>query len=93
MSGRVRCKSIEADGLHAIILSETIGLTNHLRTDYLHINVIPKGNEELRKEISTYTQGLKDVSKLIVIDPKQLMCPIKDTHLDLYNYLDARYWQ
>jgi len=61
--------------------------------DYLHINVIPNGNEELRKEISTYAQGLKDVSKFIVIDPKQLMCPIKDTHSDLYNYLDARYWQ
>ena len=61
--------------------------------DYLHINVIPNGNEELRKDISTYAQGLKDASKFIVIDPKQLMCPIKDTHSDLYNYLDARYWQ
>ena len=61
--------------------------------DYLHINVIPNGNEELREEISTYAQGLKDASKFIVIDPKQLMCPIKDTHSDLYNYLDARYWQ
>ena len=44
------------------------------------------------KEISTYAQGLKDVSKFIVIDPKELMFPIKDTHSDLYNYLDARYW-
>jgi hypothetical protein len=61
--------------------------------DYLHINVIPNGNEELRKDISTYAQGLKDASKFIVIDPKQLMCPIKDTRSDLYNYLDARYWQ
>ena len=61
--------------------------------DYLHINVIPNGNEELRKEINTYAQGLKDASKFIVIDPKQLMCSIKDTHSDLYNYLDARYWQ
>ena len=61
--------------------------------DYLHINVIPNGNEELRKEISAYAQGLKDVSKFIIIDPKQLMCPVKDTHSDLYNYLDSRYWQ
>ena len=61
--------------------------------DYLHINVIPNGNSELRKNISSYAQGLKDASKFIVIDPKQLMCPIKDTHSDLYNYLDARYWQ
>ena len=61
--------------------------------DYLHINVIPNGNEELRKEISAYAQELKDVSKFIIIDPKQLMCPVKDTHSDLYNYLDSRYWQ
>ena len=61
--------------------------------DYLHINVIPNGNSELRKDISSYAQGLKDVSKFIVIDPKELMFPIKDTHSDLYNYLDARYWQ
>ena len=61
--------------------------------DYLHINVIPNGNEELRKEISAYAQGLKDVSKFIIIDPKQLMCPVKDTHSDLYNYLNSRYWQ
>ena len=60
--------------------------------DYLHINVIPNGNSELRKDISSYAQGLKDVSKFIVIDPKELMFPIKDTHSDLYNYLDARYW-
>jgi len=61
--------------------------------DYIHINVIPDGNEELRKDISTYAQGLKDASKFIVIDPKKLMLPIKATHTDLYNYLDARYWQ
>ena len=55
--------------------------------------LVPNGNSELRKNISSYAQGLKDASKFIVIDPKQLMCPIKDTHSDLYNYLDARYWQ
>ena len=61
--------------------------------DYLHLNVIPNGNRELRKDISTYSQGLKDVSKFVVVDPKELLSPIKDTHSDLYNYLDARYWQ
>ena len=61
--------------------------------NYLHINVIPNGNKELLKDISTYAQGLKDVSKFIVVDPKELMSPIKATHSDLYNYLDERYWQ
>ena len=50
-------------------------------------------NKELLKDISTYAQGLKDVSKFIVVDPKELMSPIKATHSDLYNYLDERYWQ
>ena len=61
--------------------------------DYLHINVIPEGNVELRSEISLYPEGLKDKDKFIIVDPRKLMEPIKDTHKDLYNYLETRYWQ
>ena len=61
--------------------------------DYLHINVIPEGNVELRSEISLYPKGLKDKNKFIIVDPRKLMEPIKDTHTDLYNYLETRYWQ
>ena len=59
--------------------------------DYIHINVIPEGNIELRSEIECYPKGLKDSSKFIVIDPRQLMMPIKDLYRDLYNYLEERY--
>ena len=61
--------------------------------DYLHINVIPEGNVELRSEISLYPEGLKDKNKFIIVDPRKLMEPIKDTHTGLYNYLETRYWQ
>ena len=61
--------------------------------DYLHINVIPEGNVELRSEVSLFPKGLKDEGKFIMLDPRKLMLPIKETHQDLYNYLESRYWQ
>jgi len=61
--------------------------------DYLHINVIPEGNVELRSEISLYFGGLKDMGKFILIDPREMLQSVKDTHSDLYNYLEARYWK
>ena len=36
---------------------------------------------------------LKDNGKFALVSPKQLMQPIKETHQDLYNYLETRYWQ
>ena len=61
--------------------------------DYLHINVIPEGNIELRSEVNHYSEGLKDKDKFIIVNPMVLLLPIKDTHKDLYNYLESRYWQ
>ena len=61
--------------------------------DYLHINVIPGGNVELRSEVSLFPEGLKDKGKFIILEPSKLMLPIKGTHRDLYNYLESRYWQ
>ena len=61
--------------------------------DYLHINVIPGGNVELRSEVSLFPEGLKDEAKFIILEPSKLMLPIKETHRDLYNYLESRYWQ
>lgn len=64
-----------------------------LADDYLHINVIPDGNIELRSDICHYSEGLKDSGKFVLVSPKQLMQPIKETHQYLYNYLETRYWQ
>lgn len=61
--------------------------------DYLHINVIPEANNELRSEVIHYSEGLKDKDKFIIVDPRVLMLPIKETHKDLYDYLESRYWQ
>ncbi len=61
--------------------------------DYLHINVIPEGNVTLRSEISLYPEGLKDRSKYIIMDPKSLMQPVRDSHQNLYDYLEVRYWR
>ena len=61
--------------------------------DYLHINVIPEGNVELLSEVSLFPEGLKDKGKFIMLDPRKLMLPIKETHQDLYNYLESRYWR
>ena len=58
-----------------------------------NINVIPEGNIELRSDIGHYSEGLKDNGKFVLVSPKQLMQPIKETHQDLYNYLETRYWQ
>lgn len=61
--------------------------------DYLHINVIPEGNVELRSEVTHFSEGLKDKGKFIILEPRKLMLSIKNTHQDLYNYLESRYWQ
>ena len=61
--------------------------------DYQHINVIPEGNVELSSEVNLFPEGLKDDGKFIMLDPRKLMLPIKETHQDLYNYLESRYWQ
>ena len=60
--------------------------------DYLHINVIPEGNVELRSEVIRFSDGLKDKGKFIIAEPSRLMLPIKETHQKLYQYLEARYW-
>ncbi len=61
--------------------------------DYLHINVIPEGNVELRSEVAQFSEGLKDKGKFIILEPRKLMLSIKNTNQDLYNYLESRYWQ
>ena len=38
-------------------------------------------------------KGLKDNGKFVLVSPKQLMQPLNETHQDLYNYLETRYWQ
>jgi hypothetical protein len=61
--------------------------------DYLHIIMIPEGNVELRSEVSHYAEDLKDASIFMIMDPRQMMQPIKNTHQELYNYLETRYWK
>ena len=61
--------------------------------DYLHLNVIPAGNKELRSDVCTFSDGLIDSSKYLIISPEKLMEPVKNTHRDLCEYLAARYWK
>lgn len=63
--------------------------------DYVHIVIIPKEHSVLRDAIITdYIPTLKDPSKFKIIDPQELLAPLKgnDKYKDLLNYLQNRYW-
>jgi len=65
------------------------GIVDH----FVHINVIPKGNNELRNKVErNYVPMLKDPSKFICITPQDLLAPLKDDNSALFNYLQTRYW-
>ena len=63
--------------------------------DYVHIVIIPEKHSELRNAItSNYIPTLKDPSKFKIIDPQDLLAPLKsnDQYTKLLNYLNTRYW-
>ena len=69
--------------------------------NYMHIHVIPSANKDLlAKKYSVSGMGMEDTwrsmlsdqSKYIIIDPQELLEPIKDKYPELVSYLRKRYW-
>ena len=62
--------------------------------DFVHIIVRPSGNTEIVNDIADFRETLVDNSKLIDIDPQDLLAPLKgnDKYADLLDYLQKRYW-
>ena len=74
-------------------------VANGYADDFIHINVIPNGNTELRNAVENeYIPMLKDKTKFKIIDPQDLLSPLKDPlkeknlHPELIKYLKKRYW-
>lgn len=68
---------------------------------YLRIHVVPKANADLLGKTykisnqnmeATWRNMLNDQLKYIIIDPQELMSPIKSMCPELYNYLKIRYY-
>ena len=67
-----------------------------LAKNFFHLNVIPKGNTALREAVEKeYIPMLKDPSKFKIIDPQDLLSPLKgnDDYKELMEYLETRYWK
>ena len=67
-----------------------------LAGNFFHLNVIPKGNAELRKAVeSEFMPMLTKEAKFKIIDPQALLSPLKgnDKYKDLLTYLETRYWK
>lgn len=65
-----------------------------LADDFIHIIVRPDENTEIANDIAAFKNTIVDSSKLIEIDPQQLLAPLKgcEQYSDLLDYLDRRYW-
>ena len=64
--------------------------------DFFHINIIPKGNTELRKAVENeFMQNLTEEAKFKIIDPQELLSPLRgnENYKDLITYLETRYWK
>lgn len=62
--------------------------------DFVHIIVRPDANTEIINDIADFRETLVDKSKLIDLDPQDLLAPLKgnDKYADLLDYLQKRYW-
>ena len=62
---------------------------------YRHLVVCPKNNAEMMDDAITFKESLKDPSKFIIIDPQDLLSPLKgnDDYKELLEYLQTRYWK
>ena len=70
-------------------------VANGYADDFVHINVIPNGNTELRNAVENeFVPMLKDKSKFKIIDPQDLLSPLEENNLhpELIEYLKKRYW-
>ena len=63
--------------------------------DYRHIVVCPNDNIEMVAEAEAFKDSLEEKSKFIIIDPQDLLSPLKgnDDYKELLNYLETRYWK
>ena len=64
--------------------------------NFFHINIIPKGNTELREAVENeFMQMLTKEAKFKIIDPQALLSPLKgnDNYEELLSYLETRYWK
>ena len=63
--------------------------------NFFHINIIPKGNTELREAVENeFMQMLTKEAKFKIIDPQEFLSPIEEQNLypELIDYLNNRYW-
>ena len=69
--------------------------------DFFHINIIPKGNIELRVAVENeFMTMLTKEAKFKIIDPQEFLTPLyslkdengKEKYAELLNYLEKRYW-
>ncbi|MBR6082244.1 MAG: hypothetical protein IKP62_04890 [Salinivirgaceae bacterium] len=70
-------------------------IANGYAYDFFHLNIIPKGNTELRNVVNNeFVPMLKDATKFKIIDPQELLSPLKDdkAYEGLFDYLSKRYW-
>jgi len=63
--------------------------------DYIHIIVRPNDNKEICTDIQNFKKDLKNKDKVIEIDPKDLLAPLRDNkkYDGLITYLETRYWK
>lgn len=60
--------------------------------DFIHLTVIPMGNESLRKKVSQW-QNMLNKRKFLIVNPKSIVDAIEKTerYKDLVKYLKERY--
>jgi len=68
-------------------------IENNEVNDFIHINIIPSSHTELREAITRYyIPMLKQPDKFKIMDPAELLCPLKNSNTELISYLQTRYW-
>ena len=69
--------------------------------NYLHIHIIPQANADLLNKQyrvsgkgmeNTWREHLCDQNKYIIIDPIDFLKPISTSYVELWDYLNKRYW-
>ena len=75
----------------------TCGTTTIEADDYVHLIVRPNENKDIISDIQRFRNErcLKNLNKVIDIDPQELLSPIKGNinYKDLLDYLETRYWK
>lgn len=79
----------------ALLMEQIIDNKPFKGDDYRQIVVCPQNNIEMMDEATTFKESLKDSSKFIIIDPQELLSPLRgnEKYKDLITYLKTRYWK